>query len=318
MKQILFSFLLSSASATSLRRLVEDNADIMSAFDDVDVMCIMSQAADVESCSSSTDMNGDPCVWCPIGNEGLGGCVSADIANTVNAFEIPHFQCGTELTKADSDFYSELEDCLQGGISGTDCVGVVGCTWCVTEEPTFGLCFSQDFVDEAKAFDDPETDPDEMWESTFSCTQDDSATDLMGAGALADLKCADEGNPDDFTSDVKELCSVTVDSVGNACVTASLFGLMDVCVTATQNSIVDFIVGQVNDMGVDPMSLLGQFGGDGPAFGGDDLGGFGDFGDFNDEELEIFQDFDDEDNEVLAELIDEGAKEDTEDETTGQ
>jgi hypothetical protein len=261
MKLHLLLLLPSTASAlTSIRRLVEQNVDIL-AVGDVDLSCTLSMVEDAESCESVSDATGNACVWCPVGAD-MGGCISQDMASLVNAAGIPHLHCGKQDDKdvllEDETFFSELEACVTGGYNGDACLEDANCQYCVTKvDPTFGVCFSQDFVTEAesvvemaKAFDNDM----ESWGEVFDC----EGSGTSEVGSIADMSCLSNGNPDDMMfADAAPSCGETKDASDNDCVVANLFGFMDLCVSSTQKNVLDFILNQLDDMGIeDPMGMI--------------------------------------------------------------
>lgn len=306
-KLLLLAFLLSSAKAIpSLRRLVQENTDILAALDDIDVSCSLSMP-DRESCSKAVDSAGGHCVWCALGSDIGGGCVGSTFSDLINSAEIPHLHCGDDLTDEDVEFYDDLEGCVVDGFTADACLDdSVGssCTWCINVDgPAFGICFNPAFVDEARSLDDPE-DPDSSFDSAFACTTSPDE-DQVKIGALTDTSCITDGNPDEIDIDVAEQCSETQDAAGKDCVVANFFGMMEFCVTATQKDVVDFVMAQLSDMGIDdPMSILGSLAGAGPVLG--DGSGFGDFG------------ADEDATEIAAEEVNAEEEMEVEDEETGQ
>lgn len=303
---LLLLVLVSSTTAlTSIRRLVEENVDILAQLEGIDLFCTMQMADSEEACAVASDMNAmSDCVWCPTtGGDSGGACVSSDIGTMVNAAGIPHIHCGPQPDKEqqqqDEEFFDDLNQCVTvHGTNGESCIGGSKCQWCVTkDDPTFGLCFSKAFVTEASTLIDDSSSFDalamldgdaaeEGWDDVFDCGTDDGvyADDAsMSVGSLSDMECATNGNPEDMFADVAELCDATLDSNGNPCVVVNLFGLMDFCMTDTQMEVVDFIFDQLEDMGIDdPLALMGSLGGGGggselgPVLGSDKLGDFGD------------------------------------------
>lgn len=337
---LLSSILLSSGSAatltSSIRRVLEENADLLSELQDIDLSCAMSMADTAESCNLvSSASDNEACVWCPIGAD-AGGCVPQSVATIVNDAGIPHFHCGPQedkaVTEADDVFFANLENCAVTGATGEGCQSDSICQWCVTKsDPTFGICYSEEFVSEAKTmvamFEadlDDATMPDQTWDDILDCGNEDGtySEGLLEVGAISDMECVVNGNPEDMFSDVTELCTATMDSSNKPCVIVNLFGFMDFCVTATQSEIVLFVLDQLNDMGIDdPMALMGGFGGDGPVLGGGDTGDFDeDFGDgdFNDPALFGFDDFGDEPNEDVAGEVNEMEETEEYEDETGQ
>lgn len=271
---LLLPLLLSSASArTSIHRYLEANAPIFltnavagsssgsggspfgSGMDSPDISCTMSMAMDFDSCAAAVDANGVNCVWCSLGGD-LGGCVGSDIADMVNSAEIPHLQCGIKTLSAEDEvFFDDLKSCIVQGDTADACHGSsvtadgTPCTWCVTvNAPFFATCFSEAFVTEAQDLD-AATD---MLSSVVDC----SPQAPKDVGAITDMHCVTDGNPgDEFMAGV---CTQTMDAQGNPCVVANLFGMMDVCVTDTQKATLDYLVDQMNMMGIaDPMSVFG-------------------------------------------------------------
>jgi len=201
--------------------------------------------------------------------------VGSDMADIVNSAEIPHLHCGIKtLSDDDEIFFDDLKSCVTKGDAYDACLGPsvtadgTACNWCVTvTEPYFASCFSEAFVTEAKDLD-AATD---MLSSIVDCSPEAPKE----VGAIADTHCFTDGNPEgEFDSDVLAgVCSQTKDAKGNPCVVANLFGMIDMCVTDTQKSVLDYIVDQMGEMGItSPMSILG--GEAGPAVFDED--GFGD------------------------------------------
>eukprot|EP00545_Synedropsis_sp_CCMP1620_P013791 CAMPEP_0119016004 /NCGR_PEP_ID=MMETSP1176-20130426/11765_1 /TAXON_ID=265551 /ORGANISM="Synedropsis recta cf, Strain CCMP1620" /LENGTH=336 /DNA_ID=CAMNT_0006969329 /DNA_START=18 /DNA_END=1026 /DNA_ORIENTATION=+ len=325
---LLLYLLLSSTSAlTSLRRLVEDNVDMLSELGDLS--CTMSMADSLESCHEA----GDACVWCPLGPDN-GGCVSQDLATMVNAVGIPHVHCGPQedaaVVEADEVFFDDLTTCVTEGENESACVSTASgesfsCQWCVTKDgPSFGVCFSPDYVTEASSLVEQlaqfvdDDDLGESWDEIFDCGGADDANfdsshsaEWMAVGSISDMECIVNGNPEDMFADVAELCAATVDFNGEPCVMVNLFGFMDVCITSTQKGVVDFVMDQLDDMGIDdPISIISGLGGEGvgPVLGGEDLGDF-DLGDF---------DGDLGDDEIVAENINHEEQMEADEDETGQ
>lgn len=201
--------------------------------------------------------------------------MGSDMADIVNSAEIPHLHCGIKtLSDDDEIFFDDLKSCVTKGDAYDACLGPsvtadgTACNWCVTvTEPYFASCFSEAFVTEAKDLD-AATD---MLSSIVDCSPEAPKE----VGAIADTHCFTDGNPEgEFDSDVLAgVCSQTKDAKGNPCVVANLFGMIDMCVTDTQKSVLDYIVDQMGEMGItSPMSILG--GEAGPAVFDED--GFGD------------------------------------------
>lgn len=267
---LLLSLLLASASADtsipSIRRFLENTAPFLipssagggEAFGDVDIdmACMMAMAVDEDSCVAAVDSNGVNCVWCSLGGD-LGGCVSSDIADTINEGGIPHLQCGVQLSAEDETFFDDLKSCVVKGDTAAACLGPsvtadgTPCSWCVTAmEPYFGTCFSEAFVSEIK-------DLDEM--DMMSAVMDCSPQASQDVGAIADMHCITDGNPPDaFDPEaLNAVCLQTKDALGQPCVVTSLYGMMDVCVTETQRTVFDYSMDQMNAVGVsNPMSLF--------------------------------------------------------------
>jgi hypothetical protein len=214
------------------------------------------------------------------------------------------------------------------GVTGNDCLALASdCSWCVTkDEPQVGFCLFQGFVDENH--DMSGDDFDEI----FSCTKDaHEDQSLLQVGALADVSCALNGNPQDLmltgaSESVQETCSAVRDAADQPCVTVSLLGFFDACMTATQQAIVEPFMDQMGELGVDnPLALLGGgFGGDGPViegglFGDDDQALLEDESMEDDEIKEAIEmggvEFDEEDYEKdIAEDVEEEEEEDEFDE----
>lgn len=266
MKLHLLLLLPSASALTSIRRLVEKNADAFTQMqEDVDLSCPLSMAMDAESCESVADAKGNSCVWCPLGTE-LGSCISDDIASLVNAVGIPHLHCGPQndsVLQQDDEFFTQLESCVTGGFNGNACLGVEdsACQYCVTkDDPTFGVCFSEEFVSEskkvvdmAKAFDT--TDNIEGWDEVFDCEGIDE--EALKVGSIADMECVTNGNPEGMFADVASQCSEAKDANGNDCAMVNLFGFMDLCVSSTQQTVFDFVQKELNDLGIeDPMGMV--------------------------------------------------------------
>jgi len=324
---LLLPLLLASASArTSIRRYLESNAPIFlsnsiagmssssssttssispfgSGMDSPDMSCVLSMATDFDSCSAAIDSNGLNCVWCAMGGD-LGGCVGSDIADIVNSAEIPHLHCGIKtLSDEDETFFDDLKSCVTKGDTYDACLGPsvtadgTACNWCVTvNEPYFASCFSEAFVSEAKELD-AATD---MLSSVVDCSPEAPKE----VGAIADMHCMTDGNPgDDYDVDaLAGVCSQTKDAQGNPCVIANLFGMIDVCVTDTQKSVLDYIVDQMGQMGItSPMSMMGGEPGLGMGNGEDY-----DFGEGEDAE-ETGDDADDADEAEIEEIFEEEA-----------
>lgn len=200
--------------------------------------------------------------------------MGSDIADIVNSAQVPHLHCGSKtLSDDDETFFDDLKSCITKGDTSDACLGPsvtadgTACNWCVTvNEPYFASCFSEAFVNEAKELD-AATD---MLSSVVDCSPEAPKE----VGAITDRHCMTDGNlGDDYDFiALAGVCSQTMDAQGNPCVIASLFGMMDVCVTDTQKSVLDYIVDQMGQMGVSPMSMLG---------GEPDLG-MGDGGEFDD------------------------------------
>ena len=221
--------------------------------------CTLTLASDFDSCSEAVDSNGFNCVWCAMGGD-LGGCVGSDIADIVNSAEIPHLHCGTKaLSDDDEIFFDDLKSCVTKGETSDACLGPsvtadgTACNWCVTvNEPYFATCFSEAFVNEVKELD-AATD---MMSSVMDCSPEAPKK----VGAITDMHCMTNGNPgdDDDAYALAGVCSQTKDAQGNPCVVANLFGMIDLCVTDTQKSVLDYIVDQMGQMGItSPISILG-------------------------------------------------------------
>eukprot|EP00545_Synedropsis_sp_CCMP1620_P000140 CAMPEP_0119029916 /NCGR_PEP_ID=MMETSP1176-20130426/40763_1 /TAXON_ID=265551 /ORGANISM="Synedropsis recta cf, Strain CCMP1620" /LENGTH=1076 /DNA_ID=CAMNT_0006986277 /DNA_START=31 /DNA_END=3261 /DNA_ORIENTATION=+ len=97
-------------------------------------------------CRATEDQEGDMCVWCSYGGQGL--CLTDDQANIV---EQMHFECDAHMA---DPIPPTVEDCLKN-VQEEGCDGAADengspCTWCKTVVG-FGLCFSEEAKQMAEA-----------------------------------------------------------------------------------------------------------------------------------------------------------------------
>jgi len=270
-----------AAEKVSFRRLVEDHGDlirrILRAFttekairrltdstidsivpgvssgevDGQDITCAETMAKSESDCTSNYDLNFNPCVWCPLGD--LGGlCLTPSEAEEVNGVAVPNVECGKAPSEENVDFWNVAAGCVLNGWTGKGCLGTPGgCSYCTVAEPaSFGICYSDAFVDEVTELAGGE---DNM-EGIMCTNETDSST--LSVGSIMDLKCIISGNADDFV-DVESLCSEILDTAGNPCVTVSVMGFLDVCVTQTQANMYNAAMEALDEAGIDVDSVAG-------------------------------------------------------------
>ena len=240
-----------------IERHVQSNEDLQTIimnFQQSDWTCMIKGAIDEDSCETPDQYDG--CVWCPIGSR-TGACVSGDQAEAVNGLEIPHLQCGAPSTREDLDFWNTLMGCELQGATSMDCLSNPMCTWCVVEEPAFGLCMSQEFIDESsmllkEAQDEEGIELDDVLRCRQEPPEDKSVTGLL------DRNCIMEGMD-------KQACVQGVDGAGNLCVWQDSELCGELCLSATQTNVMEFLMETIDSLGLDIDSLVNgdmMFGGD--------------------------------------------------------
>jgi hypothetical protein len=258
----LLFFLLSAATASTshtslsrqlIERHVQSNVDLQTLMDlqQSDWTCVMKGAMDLASCEDDNDDYNYKCAWCPLGSI-AGVCVSADQADAVNGLEIPHLQCGADTTADDLEFWDDLVGCEMAGATYEDCLGNPLCTWCVVEEPAFGLCMSQESIDMANSLEDPEEPI--LMDDVLICSQEppEPRGDNTEVTGLLDFNCILEGALG------QQACADGVDGAGNLCVfqESELFG--ELCLSVTQTNVMDFLMETITSLGLDIDSLMGD------------------------------------------------------------
>jgi hypothetical protein len=268
----LLCFLLSAAATASVahaskslaRQLIERHvqsdedleAAMMSFQIGSDWTCMMKGAIDEATCETQDS----GCSWCPLGSM-IGTCVSMDQADAVNGLEIPHVQCGAPSPPDDQDFWDGLVGCEMAGATYMDCLGNSLCTWCVVdEEPSFGLCMSQDFIDLADTMSLQEQDSssdlssdfvEPIWEDFVKCSQDPPLDPLIQkVTGLVDFTCIVQGALG------QQACVEGVDGAGNLCVfqDSDIFG--ELCLSATQTNVMEWFMDAFDRFGLDIEGLM--------------------------------------------------------------
>jgi hypothetical protein len=242
----------SSSSSSLARQLIERHVqsdgdlEAMMAFQQSDWSCVMKGAMDESSCEQQAEDDTTACSWCPFGSM-AGACVSTEQADAMNVLEIPHVQCGAPPTLDDIDFWDDLVGCEMVGATSEDCLGNPLCTWCVVEDPAFGLCMSQEFMDEAETLQDPE-EPIQM-DDMMKCSPE-PPLDNAGVTGLLDFNCVLEG------AFGKQSCVEGVDGGGNLCVYQDSDAFGELCLSATQTNVMSWFMDTIDSLGLDIDSLM--------------------------------------------------------------
>lgn len=228
------------------RHLAEvDPAALGEAFSmDADFSCLMGGA------ESSDDCEYPGCVWCPLGHIIGGACLSLEQGDVVNSMQFPHLMCGQNVLEGsieeDAAFWDNQVTCEMASTTEVNCLAAgIGCTWCVVDDPQFGLCMSADFMTELENLE-PE-DEEIKLKDVVQCSKESRNTNVEG---LLDFSC--------FIASQfgRQLCEQTYDMAARQCQFISLNGFGDFCLSPTQLSLVEWFNDLMQDMDIDWQSMI--------------------------------------------------------------
>jgi hypothetical protein len=214
-----------------------------------DWSCAMKGADSYEDCVTEEDAS---CMWCPFGTD-AGACVSNGQGEAVNQLQFPHLQCTSaeKQQDADDEFWDAQISCSITGSQQEACLFSF-CTWCVVNNPSFGICMSPEFMDTLEELQ-PEDEPIRMGDVISCDTNPREGFDDIHA--LFDPSCFLAGvlSPD--------TCTDAADSAGRSCVSSiTMFGTW--CMTETQQEFLTWLLLLLKDMGVESDKLPDFFSGD--------------------------------------------------------
>jgi hypothetical protein len=217
--------------------------DALSALNE-DWSCAMKGAESYKDCVTEED---DSCMWCPFGT-GAGACLSSGQGEAVNQLQFPHMQCSSveKRQDADDEFWDHQMTCSVAGSDQHACLFSF-CTWCVVNNPSFGICMSPEFMNALEELQ-PEDEPIRVGD-VISCDTN-VREGLEDIHNLFDPSCFLAGvvSPD--------TCTEAADSAGRSCVSMEMFGTW--CMTETQQEFLEWMLLFVKDMGVE-LDKLGDF-----------------------------------------------------------